>query len=90
VVDRTGSSGASLPFESIRCEAKMVLMRVDFPRPVCPEITKVRECAVEDGTWHCHVELTNADDIELETALQQLALNLRCDAVETNVASWVH
>ena len=34
--------------------------------------------------------LTNADNIELETALQELLLNLRCDAVETNVAPWIH
>lgn len=31
-------------------------------------------------------ELTNADDVELETALKQLALNLGCDAVETDMA----
>lgn len=30
--------------------------------------------------------LTNADDVELETTLQQLALDLAGDAVETNVA----
>jgi hypothetical protein len=29
---------------------------------------------------------TNADDIELETALQELALNLARDAVETDMA----
>ena len=34
--------------------------------------------------------LTNTDNIELETALQELALNLRCDAVKTNMASRVH
>lgn len=34
--------------------------------------------------------LTNTDDIELETALQELALNLRCDAVKTDMASGVH
>ena len=34
--------------------------------------------------------LTDADDIELETALQQLALDLRCDAVKTDMAPWVH
>jgi hypothetical protein len=28
---------------------------------------------------------TNADDIELESALQELALDLGCDAVETNM-----
>jgi hypothetical protein len=33
------------------------------------------------------LKLTNADDIELETTLKQLALNLSCDAVETDVAS---
>lgn len=36
------------------------------------------------------VYLTNTDNIELETALQQLALNLRCDAVETDVGTGVH
>ena len=41
VVERTCSSGASLPFESIRCDAKMVLIRVDFPRPVCPAQRKL-------------------------------------------------
>lgn len=30
--------------------------------------------------------LTNADDVELETTLQELALDLRRDAVETNMA----
>jgi len=34
VVDLTGSSGKSRPLESIRWEAKMVLINVDFPRPV--------------------------------------------------------
>ena len=33
---------------------------------------------------------TNANDVELESALQELALNLRCDAVETNMALWEH
>lgn len=36
VVERTGSSGASLPLESIKWDAKMVLISVDFPRPVWP------------------------------------------------------
>ena len=31
-------------------------------------------------------ELTDADDVELESALEQLALNLGCDAVETDMA----
>ncbi len=36
VVERTGSSGDNLPLESIRCEAKMVLIKVDLPKPVWP------------------------------------------------------
>jgi len=28
-----------------------VLMRVDFPRPVCPTIAPVRECAVKDDSY---------------------------------------
>jgi hypothetical protein len=36
VVCLTGSSATKRPFESIKWEAKMVLMSVDFPRPVCP------------------------------------------------------
>jgi hypothetical protein len=30
--------------------------------------------------------LTNTDDVELETTLQELLLNLRSDAVETDMA----
>lgn len=36
VVARTGSSGLRRPLESMRCDAKMVLISVDFPKPVCP------------------------------------------------------
>ena len=32
------------------------------------------------------IQRTNANDIELETTLQEFALNLRCDTVETDVA----
>lgn len=41
------------------------------------------------GGWSRELDrgtLTNANDVELEAALQQLALNLRCDAVETDMA----
>ena len=31
-------------------------------------------------------ERTNADDVELEATLEQLALDLGCDAVETDMA----
>ena len=39
--------------------------------------------------WHClkyFVRLTNANNIELETALQELLLDLGGDAVETDMA----
>lgn len=42
---------------------------------------------------HVHVsfsKLTNANDIELETSLQQLLLDLGGDGVETNMAPWEH
>lgn len=35
-----------------------------------------------------HRNRTNADDVKLEPTLQQLAFNLRRDAVETDVALW--
>lgn len=31
-------------------------------------------------------KLTDADDVELEPSLQQLALDLRCDAIEADMA----
>lgn len=33
---------------------------------------------------------TNTNDIELETTLQELALDLGCDTVETDVTAWEH
>jgi hypothetical protein len=36
------------------------------------------------------LELTNADNVELETALQQFTLNLVGDAVEANMALGYH
>lgn len=63
VVDLTGSSGARRPLESMRWAAKMVLIKVDFPRPVWPEILETehqqrRNIWIEgDGRQHegaCH------------------------------------
>ena len=60
----------------------MVLMRVDFPRPVWP-IERVEQMLTGGGTLQqTH---TNDDHVELEATLQELVLNLRGDAVETNV-----
>ena len=36
VVALTGSSGRRRPLVSMRCDAKMVLINVDLPSPVCP------------------------------------------------------
>lgn len=38
----------------------------------------------------CKIVLTNTDDVKLKSTLQQLALNLGCDTVETDVAARVH
>ncbi len=67
----------------------MVLIRVDFPSPVCPE-TMVRKFPNGYQAVFWEAKLTNADDVELETTLQQLALDLGCDTVETNMAARVH
>jgi len=72
----------------------MVLIRVDFPRPVWPVHNK--EGTVSRGPektiWIAGERVagcihTNAHHIELETALQQLPLNLRSDTVEADMAA---
>jgi hypothetical protein len=71
VVCRTGSLTVSLPLLSMRCAAKMVLINVDFPRPVCPARRIVRH-GVQTGEG----EDTYADDVELEASLEQLPFDL--------------
>jgi hypothetical protein len=75
--------------ESIKWEAKMVLIRVDFPRPVWP-IVKVKG-TVNASSFNEQLDnfrpRTNTHHIELKATLQELPLNLRCDAVKTNVAA---
>lgn len=60
----------------------MVLINVDFPRPVWP--------APAINSAHPREEMnerhTNANDIELKATLQELPFYLGGDAVETNVA----
>ena len=48
VVARTMSSGRRRPLESIKWDAKMVLMRVDFPRPVWPVTCISRDGAISE------------------------------------------
>ena len=78
VVDRTGSSGVSRPFESIRWEAKMVFSKTSL---------SLRLPLDHIGRIIRHWAPTDADDIELEPSLQQLALYLLCDTVETDMAA---
>ena len=40
MVDLMGSLGVRRPFESIKCDAKIVLINVDLPSPVCPILVK--------------------------------------------------
>lgn len=50
----------------------------------------IDEVRRKDGIDECRLaqsRLTDTDDIELEPALQQLLLNLRCDAVEADVTA---
>ena len=63
----------------------MVLIRVDFPRPVCPARDETLDVGTDETS--SPVLLTNTDDVELKASLQQLLFDLLCDAVETNVTS---
>ena len=96
VVCLTGSSASRRPFESTRCDAKMVLMSVDFPRPVWPtcfetasgddEYARTRYRIYQHSTLYTLIELlTDENHVELETALEELFLNLGRDRVEANV-----
>ena len=49
----------------------MVLINVDFPRPVCP-VEKVRY----EGPQSRRIVRTHADNVELEASLEQLSLDL--------------
>lgn len=63
----------------------MVLTSVDLPRPVCP--TRRRRRGQSEVSQSVNEGIhTNTHDIELETTLQQLPLDLGGDAVETDMA----
>jgi hypothetical protein len=89
VVDRTGSLGVRRPLESIKWEAKIVLIRVDFPRPVWP-IGRVKDTvnasSFKEQLDSCRPR-TNTHHIELKATLQELPLNLRCDTVKANMTA---
>lgn len=59
----------------------MVLIRVDFPRPVWP----IYRFSIKH-IWPDGRELTNTHNIELEATFQQLPFNLRSNAIETDMA----
>lgn len=68
----------------------MVLMSVDLPKPVWPANPVSFQSAhglTRPKTPRQRAPLTNANNVELESTLQQLALNLRRDAVETDMAA---
>ena len=52
----------------------MVLINVDFPRPVCPA-QNVRH----GGSTSSLIVCTYADNVELEASLEQLSLDLACN-----------
>src|SRR5882762_3461178 len=85
VVCLTGSSASSRPFESIKCEAKIVFINVDFPRPVCPMTQHSIQYLTMQIVKNEVSKRTNNNDIELETALQELVFYLLCDRIKTNV-----
>lgn len=66
-----------------------MLIRVDFPRPVCP-IVKVRTIAQAGKEARSIAKRTDTNNIELETALEKLSLDLRGDTVETDMATGEH
>lgn len=71
----------------------MVLMSVDLPKPVWPvdAVSFPIGHGLSGQYWAtasaARAPLTNANNVELESTLQQLALNLRRDAVETDMAA---
>ena len=69
----------------MRWDAKMVLIKVDFPKPVWPVRMSTRN-AIQTAL-HSTVR-TNTDYVKLEAPFQKLALDLVCDAVKADVAFW--
>ena len=61
----------------------MVLIKVDFPKPVWPVQTSA--CNVLPYAPRS-VARTNTDHVELEAPFKKLALDLICDAVEADMA----
>ncbi len=59
----------------------MVLIRVDFPRPVWP----IYQFSIKH-IWPDERELTNTHNIELEATFQQLPFDLGSNAIETDMA----
>ncbi len=70
------------PLESIRCEANIVFISVDFLRPICPRNEMVDVIQLENLE---QASQTNDNNIKLEAALQELMLNLAGDGVKPNV-----
>ena len=64
----------------------MVLISVDFPKPVWPDPFVTTGSAMLDVLREeAANRRTNNDHVELETTLQEFMLDLSSDTVETNV-----
>ena len=63
----------------------MVLIKVDFPRPVCPANTIRIPRQSNQATAH-----TDTDHVELESTFEQFLLYLRSNAVESYMTSGKH
>lgn len=66
----------------------MVLIKVDFPSPVWPkqqQILSIGIKAIKDNLR----QPTDTNDIELKATLQELPLNLRGNAVKTDMGARV-
>lgn len=61
----------------------MVLIRVDLPKPVWPEIGQYLK-----STGTSLAQRTDTNDIELKPSFEEFLFDLLGDAVKTNVASW--
>lgn len=66
----------------MRWDAKIVLINVDLPKPVCPSRNVLQLRSDVLGV----AQLTNTYDIELKASLEQLLLDLLGNAVKSDMA----
>ena len=69
----------------MRWDAKIVFIKVDFPSPVWPVPNVSSEISVGEA-----VHRTNTNHVKLETTFEEFALDLGCNAIETDMALGHH